>query len=337
MKKQIFAVCDLEAEYACNFMDYLNTRKSIPFEVQAFTSVESLLAYGKENPIELLLISAEAMCKEVKELNIGKIVILIEGNHPEEWDSYKGVYKYQSSADVVREVMACYGEEKSVLATQIPVLKKTTTLLGVYSPIGRCMKTSFAVALGQILARKQSVLYVNLEEYSGFEELLGREFTGTLGELLYYVRQRDTGFTVKLNSMIQSVGALDFIPPVHCAEDIRDISWDDWEYFLRELMIHSTYEVIILDIGNGADGVFAMLDMCSRVYMPVRADVMSQCKLRQFENQLKLRDYGQVITRLEELHLNFHSGGNTGVGYLEQLPYGPIGDYIRDMLRKDGI
>ena len=64
---------------------------------------------------------------------------------------------------------------------------------------------------------------------------------------------------------------------------------------------------------------------------------MSQCKLRQFENQLKLRDYGQVITRLEELHLNFHSGGNTGVGYLEQLPYGPIGDYIRDMLRKDGI
>ena len=86
MKKQIFAVCDLEAEYACNFMDYLNTRKSIPFEVQAFTSVESLLAYGKENPIELLLISAEAMCKEVKELNIGKIVILTEGNHPEEWE-----------------------------------------------------------------------------------------------------------------------------------------------------------------------------------------------------------------------------------------------------------
>ena len=175
------------------------------------------------------------------------------------------------------------------------------------------------------------MLYVNLEEYSGFEELLGREFTGTLGELLYYVRQRDIGFTVKLNSMIQSVGALDFIPPVHCAEDIRDISWDDWEYFLRELMIHSTYEVIILDIGNGADGVFAMLDM------PVRADVMSQCKLRQFENQLKLRDYGQVITRLEELYLNFHSGGNTGVGYLELLPYGPIGDYIPDMLRKDGI
>ena len=44
MKKQIFAVCDLEAEYACNFMDYLNQKKNIPFEIQAFTSVESLVA-----------------------------------------------------------------------------------------------------------------------------------------------------------------------------------------------------------------------------------------------------------------------------------------------------
>ena len=55
------------------------------------------------------------------------------------------------------------------------------------------------------------------------------------------------------------------------------------------------------------------------------------------QNQLKLRDYGQVITRLEELHLNFHSGGNTGAGYLEQLSYGPMGDYIQDMLRKEDI
>ena len=44
LKKNIFAVCDLEAEYACNFMDYLNQKKNIPFEIQAFTSVESLVA-----------------------------------------------------------------------------------------------------------------------------------------------------------------------------------------------------------------------------------------------------------------------------------------------------
>ena len=57
MKKNIFAVCDLEVDYALNFMDYLNHKKNIPFEIQAFTNVESLIAYGKMNHIELLLIS----------------------------------------------------------------------------------------------------------------------------------------------------------------------------------------------------------------------------------------------------------------------------------------
>ena len=66
MKKQIFAVCDTEEEYARNFMDYLNRKRNMPFEGQAFTSAEKLLAFARENYIELLLISAEAMCREIR-------------------------------------------------------------------------------------------------------------------------------------------------------------------------------------------------------------------------------------------------------------------------------
>ena len=79
MKKNIFAVCDLEADYARNFMDYLNRKNNIPFEIQAFTTVEGLLVYGKTAHIELLLISGKAMCKEVRDMDIGKIVILSGG------------------------------------------------------------------------------------------------------------------------------------------------------------------------------------------------------------------------------------------------------------------
>ena len=102
MKKNIFAVCDLEVDYALNFMDYLNQKKNIPFEIQAFTTVESLIAYGKNIHIELLLISQKAMCRQVQELEIGKIVILSEGVHPPELDRYPSVYKYQASSDVLR-------------------------------------------------------------------------------------------------------------------------------------------------------------------------------------------------------------------------------------------
>ena len=158
LEKQIFAVCDLEAEYACNFMDYLNQKKNIPFEIQAFTSVESLVAYVKKNPVELLLISSEAMCREVGELDIGKIVILTEGSKPKELEKYTGVYKYQASSDVVREVMACYGAEKAILPAQLPVLKKTTEILGVYSPLGGCLQTCFALTWRRYWAGKKCPL-----------------------------------------------------------------------------------------------------------------------------------------------------------------------------------
>ena len=179
-------------------MDYLNQKKNIPFEIQAFTNVSSFVAYAKENPVELLLISAEAMCPEVGELDIGKIVILTEGSKPDELDRYADVYKYQASSDIVREVMACYGAEKAVLPAQMPVLKKTTELLGIYSPLGFCGQTSFALALAQILGREKSVLYLNMEEYSGFEELFEKEYPYTLSDLLYFVRQEQAGITVKI-------------------------------------------------------------------------------------------------------------------------------------------
>lgn len=237
MKRNIFAVCDLEVDYALNFMDYMNRKKNIPFEIQAFTSVENLIAYGKQTHIELLLISGRAMCREVRDLDIGKIIILSEGVHPPELDQYPSVYKYQSSSDVLREVMACYGAEKKTVADQIAVLKKTTEIIGIFSPLGRCLKTSFALTLGQILAKERAVLYLNMEEYSGFEELMGKGFAHNLSDLLYYVRQDNQNLLYKMNSMIQTINNLDYVPPVQMPADIRTTAWQDWERLFQMLIL----------------------------------------------------------------------------------------------------
>lgn len=334
MKKNIFAVCDLEVEYARNFMDYLNQKKNIPFEIQAFTTVQSLIEYSEQVPIELLLISGNAMCREIQKLNIGKIVILSEGVHPPELDHYPSVYKYQSSSDVIREVMACYGEERAA-AVEFPILKKTTEILGIYSPLGRCLKTSFALTLGQVLARDRAVLYLNLEEYAAFEELMGKKFPHNLSDLLYYVRQENQNLTYKMNSMIQTVNNLDFIPPVRTPADIRGTGWEDWERLLDEIALHSIYDVIILDIGSGIDEIFQMLDKCKRIYMPVLTDTMSCVKLAQFENLLRIWDYTRVLEKTTRVKLPFHVEKLPAENYVEQLLWSELGDYVKDVLRRE--
>lgn len=332
MKKNIFAVCDLEAEYATNFMNYLSQKKNIPFEIQAFSNVPALKEFAKENYIELLLISSRAMNSEIRELEIGKIIILSEGTQIPESELYPSVYKYQATADVVREVLACYGEEKAYLPAAFPVMKKTTEIVGVYSPVGRCLKTSFALTLGQILARKKAVLYLNLETYSGFEDMMEQTFQNTLSDLLYYIKQENTSLLFKMNSMIQSINGMDYIPPVQAPADILGTSSEEIGRLLQEIILHTSYEVVILDIGDGISDTFPLLDQCDRIYMPVQDDFLAKSKIKQYENLLKAWDFAQVLAKTEKLHLPFHMIRASSSSYVEQLPFGELGAYVKGLL-----
>lgn len=108
-----------------------------------------------------------------------------------------------------------------------------------------------------------------------------------------------------MNGMAESMGNVDFIPPVQSPEDIRGTSWQDWEHLLQEIILHSSYEMIVLDIGNGIEEVFQMLDMCTTVYTPIKTDKMSRSKLAQFEELLSVRDYPQILSRMVKLNLPY--------------------------------
>lgn len=334
MKRHIFAVCDMEEAYAYNFMEYLNHKKSIPFEIQAFTSAEHLLHFARECPIEILLISDKAMCPEIQELEISQIIILSEGVHHPDLDQYPSVYKYQSSDAVIREVMSCYGEEKKA-HEPMAAWKRSMEIIGIYSPLGRVLKTSLALTLGQLMARDKAVLYLNMEEYSGFEYWMDQVFERNLSDLIYYVRQANTSVIHKLGGMVQTVNNLDFIPPVLSPEDIRGVTYEEWSQLLDAIYLQSSYEIVILDLGDGVNELFRILERCNRIYMPVRKDRISQGKIQQFENLLRLWDQVPVLEKIRKVQLPYHGMLGDGTNYVEQLMWSELGDYVRELLRKE--
>ena len=231
MKKAIFAVCDPEKEYAHNFMEYLNQKQSHPYEIQAFSSVDVLTEYAQKHHIEILLISDKAMCPRVRELDVGKLMILSEGVHSPQLDQYPSVYKYQSSDNVIREVLNCYGEETELTGERI---QRPLKVLGVYSPLGRVLKTSFALTLGQILAKQKAVLYLSLEEYSALKIMMDTEFEKNLSDLLYYIRQGYTNFAHLLGGMVLTCNNMDYLPPVQFSMDIRGPVWNSGRIWFRQ-------------------------------------------------------------------------------------------------------
>lgn len=190
---------------------------------------------------------------------------------------------------------------------------------------------------GADIGQGKSVLYLNLEEYAGFEELMQKKFLHTLSDLLYFVKQGSTGIAVKMNGMAESMGNVDFIPPVQSPEDIRGTSWQDWEHLLQEIIFHSSYETIVLDIGNGIEEVFQMLDICTTVYTPIKTDKMSRSKLAQFEELLSVRDYPQILSRMVKLNLPYGQEVLAEPFRAEQLVWGTLGDFVRELLGKDEV
>ena len=79
MKKKVFAICDLEEAYVVRLADYLNRKGMMPYQVLAFTNLDSLGQYAEDNEIEILLISPDAMTDRVKTMCVKRVIILADG------------------------------------------------------------------------------------------------------------------------------------------------------------------------------------------------------------------------------------------------------------------
>jgi indolepyruvate ferredoxin oxidoreductase beta subunit len=72
---------------------------------------------------------------------------------------------------------------------------------------------------------------------------------------------------------------------------------EEWEALITQLLENSLYEMVVLDVGESVQGLFPLLELCDRVYMPVLEDENSRRKLKQYQDnveQLKLEKLNRI-------------------------------------------
>ena len=75
--------------------------------------------------------------------------------------------------------------------------------------------------MGQMLSKEHRVLYFNFECYSGFGQLLGREFLADVTDVMYYFRCDKEKLALHLPAIIQNINGLDYVPPMQSQGDGR--------------------------------------------------------------------------------------------------------------------
>lgn len=333
MRKSVLAVCDAEPMYVYNLMEYIHSKKGDEFDVQAFTGIKSLSDFTQERKVDMLLISDALMCSQVKELDIRKIMILSGGEQFCELSDYPAVYKYQAADSLVKELLDCYAQVKPPASE--PLFRRKVEVIGIYSPVKRTGKTSFALTLGQVLASSRAVLYINLEDYAGFDTLMGKTFSSDITDLMYFSGEGEKNLVCRIGGIVQCVNNLDYIPPAFSPYDLRSVKGEEWLKLIEELCLYGSYDVILLDLGEQVDKLPEILDRCGKIYMPVREDSLASAKVQQYEKVMLAQEREDLLGRTKKIKVPYHGSPGKKELYVEQLVWGELGDFVRRLIREE--
>jgi len=333
MKRKIF-ICDVEADYSYRLMEAVNGMISSPFEVRAFTSSDILESCLENEVPDILLISPAFLTDQIEKRGIGDIFILTEGKDRKYAENHHVVYKYQKAEDVIREIIRQYEQDHA--GTDTMNFGRQAEVIGVYSPLHRIGKTTFALAIGQELGRDRKVLYLNLESCSGFPALLNRECDVDLSDLLYYARQDASLLALKLPAVTQTIHTLDYVPPARITSDLMEITSEEWHYLLSQIEGSGAYDTIIIDFGEGVQGLLTLLARCDKIYMPVAGDFISQGKICQYEEMLDALDYPEILDKTEKVALPVSEKVGEDSLYIGEFLWGPLTGFARSLLAGNG-
>lgn len=332
MKTGVLAICDLDEAYAKNLMEYISDKEGMPFKTIAFTNKEALLDYTQSQHIDILLISNSAMDESIEECNIEKIILLSPGDIFSEYIGYSSIYKFQSTENIIREVLDYYADiYKNEGCINIDL--GDAEIIGVYSPVGRVGKTTFALTLGQILAADYAVLYINLEEFSAIETFFEKTYSADLSDLMYYYMQNSESLHIRLKSIVENYHGMGYIPPLNFSDDLRKIETEEWIKLIEKINSFGIYDKIILDFSNMIEDPFSMLSYCQKIYMPLSNNYMSVMKVQAFEKYLLDNEKEELLNKIIKLNMPSTKVDGYGTAYLEKHLWGALGDLIRRMIR----
>lgn len=312
-------------------MEYLRRQLPPNYDIEMYTSAEKMLEICHPGEILLLIIAEHEYGPEVGKAGFPGILVL------NETDQYLGeevanLSKYQSIATITSTIrqMCMMGEGAAPGSIRHA---GPMHILGVYTPITRCLQTTFSLTMGQILARKGRVLYLNFENYSGLDRMLGRTFHGTVADLLFFNEVAREKLAGQLQAMVENLGGMDFVPPMKSFIELRAIQGSQWLELFHTIEQVTEYEYLILDLSEQTDDLFGILRECEQVFTIVREDTISQAKITGYEELLREEGCEDIATKTKRWQLPVFK---ELPAVMENLTHGEMAEYVRNVLKESG-
>ncbi|MBQ0025774.1 MAG: hypothetical protein KBS79_00130 [Lachnospiraceae bacterium] len=282
MSKKIFCLCDYDRNYAENFSKYIWDSAGREFEVRAFTRPEIFTDYIISGKVDVLLIAEDFLSElinKVPTLSIQNAAVFILTDNSREADFGSTIYKYQSAKKILEEIMTVYGKSAESPAEYSADKERH---IAIYSPLGRCGKTSLALAIGRLLSQYDDTLVISFDEYCAHDEFKWKTSDRGLSELIYryYVKDKEG---ILLTEYLREEGGLFTLPGVSVSEDIKESDGSILSEIVTDYYNLHQFKNIVLDVGNAVPHPEMLLRESNQVIVPTLEDEISGAKLSSWQ------------------------------------------------------
>lgn len=296
MEEKNFIICDSEKEYGIRFMERIQEHSEFYAKVRLFQSVDEVEEFLENQEIYILLIEETFPKAERERLMCHYRFVLVREGGCELAEGETAVRKYQPAEQILGKILeTCLERHETSL---FRLVHRDKRLIGFYSPVQDGAQTRMAIALGEELAKRGEVLYLNFQPYSGWRAVDDGGPGRGLSELIYYVRQGEANAGIRAGIIKQRLGKLSYILPMENGEDLKNVEWEEWKMLLEQLLEDSIYQAIILDLPECVQGLFNMLDLCGEIYMQNAKDEIGHARIAQFRENMSQMGKKKLLEKI---------------------------------------
>lgn len=329
MKKIRIAICDKDAEYTRQLVNYIAIKEGDSFEILGFPN-ETLYQKDKIG-FDVLLYEETFFQNEEETEKVEKAICLSNGGILPKQENIQVLFKYQPADRILREIYAGIG--KTVRSVEAKSVRKgEKQVIAVYSPWNHRLRTPFALTAAEQLSAGKKVLYLNFSICNGFCKSMGLEPDVDMGDLFYLLREDEEALLAKLKSGIYPLGSYQIIPPPSNPEHYMEWRKGEVRHFLEILLEKTDFEVLVLDMGCVMNGFFEVLDLCGRIWILKEHRTSKDSGIEELRELLEKFKAG-LEERVEEVFL---PGGQAwredGTIQVEEFYMGEVGNCVRRLL-----
>ena len=282
MKRYSVGMCDSDTGYVVGFAEYVNMNDDIPVKVSAFSGMDALYEYLKEGRLDMLLLDEKI---EFGKTNL-KIVRLTDRK---EFDNEKCIYKYQSVYKIADYIVHILDE----------VNKNTEEgclIYGIYSPVGRCGKTTLAKGICQ---NYEDSLYIGFEEYSAeLDGIIDIQIYKELYErFMYYLLGKNILILDTVKEICKKTGKNKFVALDYM--DLRQIDASHIEWLLRLMREQDIYKRVVFDLGAGILNDLNFILPFDKVFVPMLNNSYSKNKVDFFKMLVSDKKYSGLEKKIK--------------------------------------